>query len=69
MTGYAFHPEARRDLDKIWDYIAADSLEAADRVIAEILNALRDLVRFPPGGHRRQDLTSRLQVRNRLLKQ
>jgi plasmid stabilization system protein ParE len=59
MIGYAFHPEARRDLDEIWDYIAADNLEAADRVIAEILNALRDLVRFPHRGHRRQDLTSR----------
>ena len=59
MTGYAFHPEARRDLDEIWDYIAADNFQAADRVIAEILNALRDLVRFPHRGHRSPDLTSR----------
>jgi toxin ParE1/3/4 len=59
MTGYAFHPEAGRDLDEIWEYIAADNLDVADRVIAEILNALRDLVRFPHRGHRRQDLTSR----------
>lgn len=35
MTGYALHPEARFDLDEIWEYIRADNLAAADRVIAE----------------------------------
>jgi len=29
MTGYDFHPEARRDLDEIWEYIAADNFDAA----------------------------------------
>jgi hypothetical protein len=28
MSGYAFHPDARGDLDEIWDYITADNLEA-----------------------------------------
>jgi len=37
MTGYDFHPEARLDLDEIWEFIRADSLDAADRMIAEIL--------------------------------
>src|ERR1700738_1714691 len=59
MTGYDFHPEARRDLDEIWEYIAADNLDAADRVITEILDAIRALVPFPNRGHRRTDLTSR----------
>lgn len=59
MTGYAFHPEARLDLDEIWEFIRADSLGAADRVIAEILSAIAALVPFPGQGHRRQDLTSR----------
>ena len=35
MTGYAFHPEALLDLDEIWDFIAKDNLDAADRVVAE----------------------------------
>jgi len=26
MPGYAFHPEALADLDEIWEYISADSL-------------------------------------------
>ena len=59
MTGYSFHPEARFDLDEIWEYVRADNLDAADRVIAEILSAIRALVEFPRQGHRRPDLTSR----------
>jgi len=59
MTGYDFHPEARIDLDEIWDFIRADNLDAADRMIAEILSAIRALVPFPGQGHRRPDLTSR----------
>lgn len=59
MTGYDFHPEARTDLDQIYDYIAEDNPDAADRVIAEILSAVRSLVLFPRKGHKRSDLTSR----------
>jgi plasmid stabilization system protein ParE len=58
MTGYAFHPEASADLDEIWEFIAADNLDAADRVIEEILAAIDVLVPFPQQGHRRPDLTS-----------
>jgi plasmid stabilization system protein ParE len=53
MTGYDFHPAARSDLDEIWEYIQADNLDAADRVIAEILSAIRALVPFPNQGHKR----------------
>ena len=59
MTGYDFHPQARLDLDEIWDFIRTDNLDAADRVIAVILSAIRALVPFPNQGHRRPDLTSR----------
>ena len=59
MTGYDFHPEARLDLDEIWEFIRRDNLDAADRLIAEILSAIHALVPFPGQGHRRPDLTSR----------
>jgi plasmid stabilization system protein ParE len=36
MSGYAFHPDAFADLDEIWEYIAQDHLDAADRVLADI---------------------------------
>jgi plasmid stabilization system protein ParE len=59
MTACHFHPEARADLDEIWEFIRADNLDAADRVIAEILSAIGALTQFPRQGHRRPDLTSR----------
>ena len=59
MTGYALHPEARFDLDEIWEFIRADNPDAADRMIAEILSRIRAWVPFPGQGHRRRDLTSR----------
>jgi plasmid stabilization system protein ParE len=43
MIGYDFHPEARNDLDEIWEYIREDNLAAADRVVGEILSAIRSL--------------------------
>lgn len=59
MSGYALHPGAFADLDEIREFIAQDSPDAADRVIAEIFDALRGLVSFPRQGHPRPDLTSR----------
>jgi plasmid stabilization system protein ParE len=59
MTGYEFHPEAAIDLDEIWEFIAADNLDAADGVITDILSAIDVLVPFPHQGYRRSDLTSR----------
>jgi plasmid stabilization system protein ParE len=47
MTGYALDPDARDDLDEIWEYIAADNPDAADRVITEILDAIRAVMPFP----------------------
>ena len=59
MIRYAFHPEARVDLDEIWEFLRADNLDAADRVIAEILSAISGAVPFPGQGHKRPDLTQR----------
>jgi plasmid stabilization system protein ParE len=59
MSGYAFHPEARDDLEEIREYVAADNPHAADRLVDRILDAIVALVPFPHQGHRRPDLTSR----------
>jgi toxin ParE1/3/4 len=71
MIGFELHPEARVDLDEISDYIAADSIESAERLVGEILERLRGLVSFPYSGHRRPDLTGAplriVQVRNYLI--
>ena len=60
MSGYAFHPEAFTDLDQIWEDIAEDNIDAADRVIADISATLHTLAASPNIGHRRPDLTARL---------
>lgn len=59
MTAFVFHPEAYSDLDAIWEFIAEDNLDAADRVLGEIQQAIRNLSFFPLQGHTRPDLTSR----------
>ena len=52
------HPEAYRDIEEIWEYIAADSLAAADRTVEEFYRTIRKLASFPNQGHSRADLTS-----------
>jgi plasmid stabilization system protein ParE len=59
MTTFVLHPEAYADLDEIWEYIADDNLDAADRVREEIYQTIQSLVAFPYQGHSRPDLTSR----------
>ena len=59
MSGFVLHPDAYTDLEEIWEYIAADSLDAADRVREEIYDAIQSLVPFPHIGHSRPDLTAR----------
>ena len=59
MSRYVFHPEAFADLDEIWEYIAADNIDAADRVLADIHATLETLAASPHIGHQRRDLTTR----------
>ena len=59
MSGYAFHPDAFADLDEDWAYIAADNVDAADRVLADIHSTIATLAGSPQIGHRRPDLTTR----------
>jgi plasmid stabilization system protein ParE len=57
MSGYFLGRDAERDLDDLWEYIAQDSVQAADRLIAEIFEAFEALGRNPGIGHKREDLT------------
>ena len=59
MSGYALHPDVFSDLDEIREHIAEDNPDAADRVITEIFDGVRELVAFPHQGYRRPSLTSR----------
>jgi plasmid stabilization system protein ParE len=46
-----FTPRARRDVVEIWEYIARENPDAADRVIAAIEEAARLLAELPGIGH------------------
>ena len=50
--------ESPYSIDEIWEYIAGDSIDAADRVIADIFSTLSTLAESPQIGHRRPDLTT-----------
>ena len=56
MTPYLVSPGARQDLNDIWDYIAADSIDAADRFADKLHENIVALARTPGMGHRREDL-------------
>jgi plasmid stabilization system protein ParE len=57
MTGYVLGADSEFDLDEIWEYIAADNIEAADRWIGRLFDAFEALGRTPGMGHKREDLT------------
>ncbi len=59
MAEFFYSPAARLDLLEIWEYIARDNLDAADRVEQEIKEAVLMLSKQPELGHWRSDLTSK----------
>jgi plasmid stabilization system protein ParE len=59
MSEFVLHPDVRKDLEEIWEYIAADNPDAADHIREEIYQAIQSIVPFPKVGHSRPDLTTR----------
>ncbi len=58
MNRYVLSVAAELDLDSIWEYIAQDNLDAADRWIGRLFEAFEALAKTPGMGHRREDLTA-----------
>ena len=55
-SGFVLHPDALADLKQIWEFIATDSPDAANRLLDEI----HDAIGFVSGNRSRGvDLTSR----------
>ena len=57
MRGYVLGSDALLDLDNIWEYIARDNIDAADRWMEKLFDAFEALVQTPGMGHKREDLT------------
>lgn len=58
MSDFVFHPDAVKDIEEIWDYVAGENIDAADRLLQELYQEIRSLVAFPRTGHSRPDLTT-----------
>ena len=59
MKRFVLTPRAKRDVNDIGDYIADDSIEAADRVVDALDNAMVKLSKTPGIGHWREELTDK----------
>lgn len=57
MTRYTLLAEAEQDIEEISQYIANDSIEAAQRCIDTFFDAFETLAKMPRIGHTRRDLT------------
>ena len=57
MSGYRLNTEALADIDEIREFIAQESLDAADRVRDAVHKTIRSIAAFPAQGHLRPDLT------------
>jgi plasmid stabilization system protein ParE len=57
MSHFILSPEADQDLDDIWEYIAHDDIDAADRWDSKLRESFALLAQNPHIGHTRQDLT------------
>ncbi|MGC1872277.1 MAG: type II toxin-antitoxin system RelE/ParE family toxin [Acidobacteriaceae bacterium] len=57
MKKYVLSAAAEADLNAIWEYIAEDNVDAADRWIDKLFDAFEAVGQNPNMGHRREDLT------------
>ncbi|MGA2206038.1 MAG: type II toxin-antitoxin system RelE/ParE family toxin [Terracidiphilus sp.] len=57
MKEYVLSAGAELDLDEIWQFIAHDDIDAADRWVGKLFDAFVALARTPAMGHKREDLT------------
>jgi plasmid stabilization system protein ParE len=56
VSSYVLTRRANLDVQQIWNYIAEDNIDAADRVIGELRSAMQELAEMPGKGHRRSDV-------------
>jgi plasmid stabilization system protein ParE len=59
MKRFILTQRARQDVEDIWDYIADDSIKAADRVLDALETAMVKLAMNPGIGHWREELTDK----------
>lgn len=56
MSHFVLTAQSRLDLLNIWNYIAEDSIDAADRLLQSFYDAFTGLADMPGKGHVREEL-------------
>src|SRR5690242_6411404 len=56
MSQYILSRRAKVDVQQIWNHIADENIDAADKVKDELRSAMRKLAEMPGLGHRRSDI-------------
>jgi len=59
MKLFLLTPRAEQDLNEIWEYIAEDSVAAANRVLTALEKTIGRLAKNPGIGHVREELADR----------
>jgi len=59
MSRFVVHPAASLEINEIWEFIAAENLNAADRILDELRESFEKLADLPEMGFRREELTSK----------
>ncbi len=59
MKLFVLTPCAEQDVGDIWDYIAADSIEAADQALDSLERPMMKLAKSPGIGHWREELADK----------
>jgi plasmid stabilization system protein ParE len=57
LSAYVLSARARLDIQDIWNHIASENIEAADKVKHRLEQAMERLTRMPGMGHRKPDVT------------
>ena len=58
MSDLRLSPQAFRDIDEIWEFIAEDNPDAADSIRDEIFAVCETLAEMPGMGQLREDLAT-----------
>ncbi len=59
MKKFVLTKRAKLDIDEIWDYLAADNIAAAERVITALQGATIRIGKNPGIGHWREELADK----------
>jgi len=63
MAQVEFTPDALKDIESIWQYIARDGMVAADRFIGKMYDTLESLAAMPLSARKRPELGEHIRSR------